>query len=147
VGLDGAGARPFFQPLGVAQGAALSLRLDPGLDAQTLAAGFSAQPGDARNAIALANLIDQPVLDGGRASFRNVYSRIAGQLGAEVRRADGEVRVGEEQRDALEQARQAVMGVQTDEEMTRLLAYQRGFEATSRFIQTVDEMLQQLLNI
>lgn len=147
VGLDGAGARPFFRPLGGVVGAALDLKVDPGLTAQTVAAGFTGQPGDNRNALALANLIDQPVLEGGKASFRNVYARIAAQLGAQVRQAEAGAEAAEGTAAALTQAREAALGVSTDEEMTRLLSYQRGFEASARFIKIVDEMLQQLTNL
>lgn len=145
VGLDGNGARPFFQRLAGPTGAALSLKLDPGLTTQTLAAGFTAQPGDNRNAVALANLIDQPVLEGGRSSFSNVYGRVAAQLGAGVQRAEGDLVTAEEQAAALDKARDASMGVSTDEETARLLAYQRGFEASARFIKTIDELSAQLL--
>jgi flagellar hook-associated protein 1 FlgK len=147
VGLDGAGARPFFKALGGVAGAALDLKVDSGLTAQTVAAGFTGQPGDNRNALALANLIDQPVLEGGKASFRNVYARIAAQLGAQVQRAEASAEAAEGTAAALTQAREAALGVSTDEEMTRLLSYQRGFEASARFIKIVDEMLQQLTNL
>ncbi|MCS6912317.1 MAG: flagellar hook-associated protein FlgK [Myxococcota bacterium] len=147
VGLDGVGGRPFFSPPGAVAGAALRLEVDPQLTPQTLAVGFTAQRGDNRNALALSNLIDQPLLEGGRASFRNVYARVASQLGFQVQRAADDREAAQEQADALDRAREAVAGVQTDEEMVRLMAYQRGFEASARFIRTIDQMLDRLINL
>ena len=37
-------------------------------------------------------------------------------------------------------------GVNLDEEMTNLLTYQRGYEAASRVLTTIDSMLDQLIN-
>lgn len=147
VGLDGAGGRPFFQPIGAVAGAAAKLKLDVGLSATTLAVGLSAQPGDNRNALALASLIEQPVLEGGRSTIRSVYSRIVSQLGQDVQRTEGDRNTSKSQKEALDATREALMGVSTDEEMTRILAYQRGFEASARFIKVIDEMLQQVIQL
>jgi flagellar hook-associated protein 1 len=55
----------------------------------------------------------------------------------------------EAQRNVVEQVdieRKAVSGVNLDEEMTNLLASQRAYEASARFVTTVDEMLDTLIN-
>ena len=46
----------------------------------------------------------------------------------------------------VDSARQAESGVNLDEEMTNLLTYQRGYEAASRVLTTIDSMLDQLIN-
>ena len=147
VGLDGKGGRPFFTPLAAATGAASQMALDPTLRADQLAAGFTAAPGDNGNALALATLIDQPVLDGGRSNFQSFYSSITATLGFDVQRAQSDESRATDQQAALSAQQQAVIGVSTDEEMAQVLAYQRAFEASSRFVQVVDEMLQRLVQV
>jgi flagellar hook-associated protein 1 FlgK len=74
------------------------------------------------------------------------YQAMIGQLGvasaASTRRNDIQTNVTE-QADA---DRQSTSGVNLDEEMTNLLTYQRGYEAASRVLTTVDSMLDQLIN-
>ena len=94
--------------------AAHDLQIDPGLNTQTLAAGFTGQPGDNRNALALGNLIDQPVLEGGKSTFNNVYSRIAAQVGDEVSNATADQSTAQATQQALSQASQSVSGVSTE---------------------------------
>ena len=42
---------------------------------------------------------------------------------------------------------QSISGVNTDEEFSNLIVYQRSFEASSRMIQTIDKMLETLINM
>ena len=74
------------------------------------------------------------------------YQQLVGQLGVvssgTARRADIQS-VVTEQNDA---AREGQSGVNLDEEMTNLLTYQRGYEAASRVLTTIDSMLDQLIN-
>lgn len=74
------------------------------------------------------------------------YQSMIGQLGvasaASTRRNDIQTNVTE-QADA---DRESTSGVNLDEEMTNLLTYQRGYEAASRVLTTVDSMLDQLIN-
>ncbi len=46
---------------------------------------------------------------------------------------------------AIESARQQVLGVNTDEELTFMVQFQNAYNAASRFINVVDEMLEHLL--
>ena len=48
--------------------------------------------------------------------------------------------------DQVDAARDSESGVNLDEEMTNLLTYQRGYEAASRVLTTIDSMLDQLIN-
>jgi flagellar hook-associated protein 1 FlgK len=74
------------------------------------------------------------------------YQSMIGQLGvasqATSRRSDIQNNVTEQ----VDAAREAVSGVNLDEEMTNLLTYQRGYEAASRVLTTIDSMLDQLIN-
>lgn len=46
----------------------------------------------------------------------------------------------------LENQRQAVVGVSTDEELTNLIKFQQGFNASSRYFTVISEMIEHLIN-
>jgi flagellar hook-associated protein 1 FlgK len=48
--------------------------------------------------------------------------------------------------DALEAAREQIVGVSSDEELTNMIMYQNAYNASSRYINVVDEMLEHILN-
>jgi flagellar hook-associated protein 1 FlgK len=48
--------------------------------------------------------------------------------------------------DAVEDRRQSASGVSLDEEMTNLIRFQRGYQASARTMSTLDEMLDVLIN-
>ena len=74
------------------------------------------------------------------------YQAMIGQLGvssqAASRRNDIQATVTEQ----VDAERESESGVNLDEEMTNLLTYQRGYEAASRVLTTIDSMLDQLIN-
>ncbi len=47
---------------------------------------------------------------------------------------------------AISGQRQSVSGVSLDEEMTNLVTYQRGYQASARALTSLDEMLDTLIN-
>lgn len=48
--------------------------------------------------------------------------------------------------DSVDDRRKSVSGVSLDEEMTNMVRYQRGFQASSRVLSTMDDMLDTLIN-
>jgi flagellar hook-associated protein 1 FlgK len=48
--------------------------------------------------------------------------------------------------DALSSRRDSISGVSLDEEMTNLMRFQRGFQASSRALNAMDEMIDLLVN-
>jgi flagellar hook-associated protein 1 FlgK len=46
----------------------------------------------------------------------------------------------------VDNSREAVAGVNIDEEMTNMMSYQHAYSAASRLVTAVDEMLDQLIN-
>ena len=45
-----------------------------------------------------------------------------------------------------DQAQQSASGVNLDEEMTNMVAYQHAYDAAARFLTTIDEMLDTLVH-
>ncbi|MEV6297993.1 flagellar hook-associated protein FlgK [Actinoplanes sp. NPDC051861] len=89
---------------------------------------------------------DLSELSTSRTGADAAYQSLIGDLGvaaqASIRRRDIQNAVT----DQVDAARDAESGVNLDEEMTNLLTYQRGYEAASRVLTTIDSMLDQLIN-
>ena len=144
-----AGRRPLFTPLAAAAGAATAIAVDPALIADpdrlaTAAAG--AGPGDNRGALALLALRDQRVASGGTQTLSDAALDLVGSLGRRAHDAQAETDRATIISDHLGDLRDALSGVDLDEEMSNLVKFQHGAEAMTRFLSTVDGMLGDLLN-
>jgi flagellar hook-associated protein 1 FlgK len=73
--------------------------------------------------------------------FRSVANAVANTVAGIGRAADTARSIA----DANDAARDSVVGVNIDEEMTQLVGQQRAYQAAAKVITTVDEMLQSLL--
>jgi flagellar hook-associated protein 1 FlgK len=74
------------------------------------------------------------------------YQVMIGQLGVAAQAAGRRSEIQDSVTDQVDTARDGESGVNLDEEMTHLLTYQRGYEAASRVLTTIDSMLDQLIN-
>lgn len=94
-------------------------------------------PGGNDVAIAIA------ALRGGAAE--QGYSGLIGLLGSKVRGAQNEQANLQTTLTAIGNQRQSVSGVSLDEEMTNLISFQRGYQASARTLTAMDEMLETLI--
>lgn len=78
-------------------------------------------------------------------SFDDYYTEMVGALGTQDNIWAGIVDNQEKLTENIEDRRQQMSGVSTDEELTNLLTYQHAYNAASRYINTVDQMLQYLI--
>jgi flagellar hook-associated protein 1 FlgK len=90
-------------------------------------------------ALAMAALRGTPAVDG-------EYRAFVARVGAEVKAADRQAANSRTLADAVENRRQSVAGVSMDEEMSNLVRFQRGYQASARAMSTMDEMLDVLIN-
>jgi flagellar hook-associated protein 1 FlgK len=74
------------------------------------------------------------------------YQSLIGQLGVDAQAATRRSQIQNNVTDQVDAARTSESGVNLDEEMTNRLTYQRGYEAASRVLTTIDSMLDQLIN-
>ncbi|GGK83014.1 flagellar hook-associated protein FlgK [Mangrovihabitans endophyticus] len=103
-------------------------------------------------AAATAGTLDNTVADGladvgtsstgPDAQYRDMIARLGVAAQSSSRRTEIQATITEQ----VDSARESTSGVNLDEEMTNLLTYQRGYEAASRVLTTVDAMLDQLIN-
>ncbi len=68
------------------------------------------------------------------------------RIGGDVRNARREEANAKVLTDAVQDRRQSVAGVSMDEEMTNLVRFQRGYQASARALSTMDEVLDVLIN-
>ncbi|GAC1524642.1 MAG: flagellar hook-associated protein FlgK [Thermoleophilaceae bacterium] len=74
------------------------------------------------------------------------YSALVTRIGGEVRNAKTSETNATVLLSAIEAHRQSAAGVSMDEEMSKLMRFQRGYQASGRAMSTFDEMLDQLIN-
>jgi flagellar hook-associated protein 1 len=134
-GLDGANDRPFFTGTTAAAIAVAVTNPD-----HVAASGIAGGGLGGSNADALAGLGDRS--DGADATYRDMTVGLGLAAQTAARRADIQSRVTTE----LDAARAAGAGVNLDEEMTSMLAYQRAYEAAARLLTTIDGVLDVLIN-
>ena len=74
------------------------------------------------------------------------YRAFVARVGGEVSQANRQEANAQALRDSVDDRRQSVAGVSLDEEMTGLIRFQRAYQASSRAMSTMDEMLDVLIN-
>ncbi len=106
-------------------------------------------PADNRVALAILALRDQAIsIDGSSAA--NPAQRaatLAGDYGMETAAAKRQLSYHEAEADILNQRRQAVSGVNVDEEMIKMIELQRAYEASAKVIQSSNKMLDSLMGL
>ena len=144
IDLNGNPGQNFFvQPAAVA-GAASSLEMNI-TTTNEIAAGSSVAPGDNTNALVILQLEQQQVL--GNDTLVSYYGKIASTVGVETARNRQAKQGFEDSLVQLQNLRDGIDGVSLEEEMINLLQYQKGFEASAKFLATVDEMMETLMTI
>ena len=74
------------------------------------------------------------------------YRKLVVQLGVEAQAANRRVDIQANILSQIDAAREANAGVNLDEEMTNMLAFQRAYEGAARFVSAVDQLLDTLIN-
>ncbi len=73
------------------------------------------------------------------------YASLVEQVGSDVRSVKDDQTTLQGTVTAINDQRQAVSGVSLDEEMTNLITFQRGYQASARTLTAMDQMLEQLI--
>jgi flagellar hook-associated protein 1 len=122
--------------------AADTLQLNPALASNpSLITGGTGAPGSNDVALLIA-----AIQNDASSGVDGAYAAFVAKIGSHVResiRQEGNAQV---LTDAVENRRQSVSGVSMDEEMSNLVRFQRSYQASSRAMSTMDEMLDVLIN-
>ncbi|HVJ66810.1 MAG TPA: flagellar basal body rod C-terminal domain-containing protein, partial [Caulifigura sp.] len=116
-------------------------------DPAQLAAGQSTRAGDNANATAFASLANSLSTNGGTLTFLESLAQMTADAGSQVQTIDREMTQLDSIKVDLTGQQQAISGVDPNEELVKLLEYQRMFQSASKYISTVNSALDDLFGI
>lgn len=125
---------------------ALSIRVSNDVaDINHIAAGVTPAPGDGNKALEIARLRQQTLASLDNKTIPDFYSALVAELGEHTRAAS----TGQENQKIilqnLQAEREAVSGVNVDEEMSNLLRYQRSYQAAAQLVSIMDAAIADML--
>jgi flagellar hook-associated protein 1 FlgK len=100
--------------------------------------------GDNRNALDLAGLADLRSLNGGTASFGEAYAELVADVGVKTRRAEISAEVQGHLLGEARAQRDAISGVNLDEEAANLIRLQQAYQASAQVIAVAGSMFDSL---
>ncbi len=142
----GTATEDFFTSTGTT---AATLSLDSNLNTTSLKSSNSTAVGDNTLAQAVADLGTQ-VFDSGSGdvfdgTFAQHFSKAVSNFGQTLATTNSNVSQQTTVETLVRSRRDSISGVSLDEEMADLLKYQRSFQASSRVIQVIDELLETIV--
>ncbi|MBM3677562.1 MAG: flagellar hook-associated protein FlgK [Actinobacteria bacterium] len=103
------------------------------------AASATGQPGDAGIALQIAALRGSAGVDG-------AYTQLVTRIGSDARDANRALANATLLANSLANRRESVSGVSLDEEMSNMIRFQRGFQASARALNAMDELIDVIVN-
>jgi flagellar hook-associated protein 1 len=126
------------------------IALDSDLDYSTLKTASNGDSGGNDIALAVAAVASKDfAVSSGNAidgTISGYYSKTASGFGESVASAEAKLSDQQTVEKLVTSQRDSVSGVSQDEEMTDLMKYQRGFQASSRVINVIDSLLDTVVN-
>jgi len=116
-------------------------------DPALIAAAQDNTPGDGTNAGRIAQLRTEPAVSLTDQSITDYYRSIVGELGSISASARQNFQVHSAVVDTLKAQRETISGVSLDEEAVALMASQRAFQGSARFVTVVNELMQEILRL
>lgn len=104
-------------------------------------------PGNGDNMLKLAGLKASRILDNNSATMDQFFGGLISTLGVDVRLADTNRQTQIDVIGNIDLLNKSISGVSLDEEMVNLMKFQRGFQASARFLNTTDQMIDVLLGM
>ncbi|BCL75747.1 flagellar hook-associated protein FlgK [Jeongeupia sp. HS-3] len=102
---------------------------------------------DGRNALAMAGLQSQKLMNKGTVNYQDAYGQLVSTIGVQTNDAKIMATAQDTVLSQATDARASVAGVNLDEEAANLLRYQQAYQAASKVIQIAQEAFQSILQI
>jgi flagellar hook-associated protein 1 FlgK len=104
-------------------------------------------PGDNSVALAIHGLQFEPNMQGDSITFDEFYNGILAEVGLRVNRNTTEKQNQRLVIDQFQKLRDEVSSVNMDEEVADMVQFQRGFDASAKFVSSVDDMTRTIINM
>ena len=144
----GVAGEDFFEAAGTTAG---TISLRTGLTAQDIRAHDVGAQGGNAVALAVSDVNDATFSKGTGdeidGTIRDHLLGVTTSLGESVSSVSAQVEAQETVQLYLEDQRASVSGVNLDEEVTKMMQYQRNYQAASRVLATLDEMLETIVTL
>jgi flagellar hook-associated protein 1 FlgK len=116
-------------------------------DPATFAASRGGIGADTDVAVDLANFLDQPLDSQGGTSLSQLYSRMTSDVAQGSAVAASAADGAKVFQQSLNGQNLAISGVSVDEETVNMIQYQRSFQASAKYIATLNDLLNTLVNL
>ncbi len=114
---------------------------------QIAAAATVDAAGDNRIAVAISQIQNMRVMDGGNATIDAYYNGLVSDVGVVAGRNRNSLVQQKDITMQLDKMREQISGVSMDEETANLLQFQRAFDASAKVISVADQCLETVLNL
>lgn len=104
-------------------------------------------PEDGRNIVKLGNLQTQDTMLGGKATYQDNYASFVNDVGNKTASAEISSTAQTSLLNQAVAAREAVSGVNSDEEAAKLIQYQQAYQASAKVLQVASTLFDTLLSI
>ncbi len=148
-GLNGSTGVDFFTAATVSSGYSGRIALSISSPNDVAASGTpSTGTGDNSNALALAALKNGVItVSGGQTTVSGLYGSLVGSVGLAVQNAQQGVTQSNTMLTQLDNLRESLLGVNMDEELSKLISFQKGYEGAAKLVVTGQEMIDTVLNM
>jgi flagellar hook-associated protein FlgK len=127
--------------------ATVGVRADLLSHPELLGGSLDGDTGDGSNFTKIAKLQNTATLSGGTQTVGQYFASLVAQVGVRVQDLSNQQTAQTSLGQQITAQQQAVSGVDTNEELTNLLAYQRSFQMASEYINVVNQTLTTLMGI
>jgi flagellar hook-associated protein 1 FlgK len=117
------------------------------VDLLAFAGAASGEAGDSGNLVAMLDLQDVDIIDGGSAKAQNYIVELATALGNDVAEADRAAHTQHAVLDDLDELYQNLHGVDMDEEAANLVMYQSAYQASAKVISVTNDLMNNIMNL
>lgn len=139
------GLNNFFETLKGAEDFRLNDRIVD--DPNNISTGKDLIPGDNRVALAVAKLQTQASMEDDTMTFDEFYNGVLADVGLRIQRNQVEQEHQDNMLAQFKEIRESTSSVNLDEEVTNLVQYQKAYEASAKFVSTVNEMMDTVIRM
>ena len=127
----------------------LTLAVNPLIEANNalLATTTNGDPSDTRNLHRMLDVRNERIFRDGTITMEQFLSELTADVGNEAAELQQDVASHDEQHAFLQDERDMAVGVDVNEELARMLQYQRSYQAAARYLTAVDSLLHDLFQI